>query len=201
MATRRETHQTLGTLVQAVAAALNNEPRCVEAVALLIALAQQFGIALEPRAVSMVGQDKRRPERIVVTGRMAQEFVASHGGVTAAPEVTAAAPDGSEFQRAGHMVAVHSEPDFIVDPSFGQFTRAGLPDTVVVDAFEAREPDWRVDIGEHATVLYLMDPTNNGWQEAYEAASAASQDATLEIARHLRGGGQPHTHGLVLGQR
>lgn len=201
MATARETHQALSVLVQAVAAALDDKPRCVEAVALLVALAQQFGITLEPRAVSMVGQDKRSPERIVVTGRMAQDFVASHGGSLVVPEVTAAVPDGSEFQRAGHMVAVHSDPDFLLDPSFGQFTRAGLPDTVVVDAFDAVEPDWRVDIGEHATVLYLMDPMNSGWQEAYAAVSAASQDAAVEIARHLRHGGLLHTHGIVLEPR
>lgn len=201
MASSREVHQALGVLVQAVAAAVENQPRCVEAVALLVSLAQQFSIELEPRAVSMVGQDKRRPEHIVVTGRMAQEFVASHGGPRSGGEVVAAIPDGSEFQRAGHLIAVHSDPDFLLDPSFGQFVRAGLPDTVVVDAFESAEPDWRVDIGDHATVLYLMDAMNGGWQEAYAAVSAASQDAAVEIARHLRRGGLPHTHGVVLGLR
>lgn len=72
---------------------------------------------------------------------------------------------------------------------------------MVVDAFDAAEPDWRVDIGDQATVLYLMDLTNGGWQEAYAAMSAASRDAAAEIARHLRGGGLPHTHGIVLGSR
>lgn len=201
MTTPRETHQALGRLSQAVAAAVENQPRCVEAVALLIALAEQFGIVLEPRAVSMVGQDKRRPGHVVVTGRMAQEFVIAHGGAAVDPEVTAAAPDGSEFQRAGHLVAVHSDPDFILDPSFGQFVRAGLPDAIVVDAFDSAEPDWRVDIGDQATVLYLMDMKNGGWQEAYAATSAASQDAAAEIARHIRDGGLPHTHGIVLGSR
>mgnify|MGYP007125776268 FL=1 len=200
MASSREVHQALGRLVQAVAAAVGNQPRCVEAVALLVALAQQLGIALEPRAVSMVGQDKRKPEHIVVTGRMAQEFVASHGGTIVEAEVVAAAPDESEFQRAGHLIAVHNDPDFLLDPSFGQFVRAGLPDTVVVDAFESAEPDWRVDIGDDVTVLYLMDPMNGGWQEAYAAVSAASQDAAVDIARHLRGGGLPYTHGIVLGR-
>lgn len=201
MVTPREIHQTLGRLSQAVAAAVDNQPRCVEAVALLVALAQQFGISLEPRAVSMVGQNKRRPEGIVVTGRMAQEFVASHGGPTVDAEVVAASPDGSEFQRAGHLVAVHNDPGFLLDPSFGQFVRAGLPDTVVVDAFDSAEPDWRVDIGDRATVLYLMDPTNGGWQEAYAAVSAASEGPAAEIARHLRSGGLPHNHGIVLGSR
>ncbi|NJI58605.1 hypothetical protein HCX50_04080 [Microbacterium oxydans] len=203
MTTARDTHQTLGRLVQAVAAAVDDQPRCVEAVALLVALAKQFGIELQPRAVSLVGQDRRRPDRIVVTGRMAQDFVASHGGSRGGAEVVAASPDGSEFQRAGHLIAVYSDadPGFLLDPSFGQFVRAGLPDTVVVDAFEPGEPDWRVDIGDSATVLYLMDPTNSGWQDAFRSVAARSDVAAAEIASHLRAGGQPHTHGVVLAPR
>lgn len=200
MTTARDTHQALGRLVEAVAAAVGDQPRCVEAVALLVALAEQFGFELEPRAVSMVGQDLRRPERTVVTGSMAQDFVASHGGARSGVEVVAAAPDGSEFQRAGHLIAVHagSDPGFLLDPSFGQFARAGLPDTFVVDAFDPAEPDWRVDINGQATVLYLMDPKNLGWQGAFDALKTRSEAAAAEIASHLRAGGQPHTHGFIL---
>lgn len=198
MTTAGVNRQALGTLVQAVAAAVGNQPRCVEAVALLVALAQQFDIALHPRAVSMVGQDRRRSDRIVVTGRMAEEYVAANGGETANPVVTAAAPDGSEFQRAGHMVAVHLNPDFILDPSFGQFTRADLPDTVIATAFDPADSEWQVDMGEHVTALYLMDPTNAGWQDEYAAAIAASQGAAAKIAQHLRDGGLPDTHRVVL---
>lgn len=199
VSTARRTHQTLGVLVQAVAAAVGNQPRCVEAVALLVVLAEQFGIDLSARAVSLVGQNRLHLDRPVVTGRMAQDFVVSHGGSADIATAWGAAPDGSEFQRAGHLIAVHADPDFLMDPSFGQFTRAGLPDTVIVTAFESKEPDWRIDIDQDSSVLYLMDPTNTGWQDSFDMAKTRSGTAAAEIASHLRAGGRPDTHGLVLG--
>jgi hypothetical protein len=190
-------HTQLGRIALAVAYAIDNEAQCIAGVALLHETAGHFGFELTPRAVSMVGQVIGRPDTTVVTGEIARGYVRDHGGIDRIGRILAAVPDGSEFQRAGHLIATLDHPAFLIDPTFGQFTSAGLPDLVPVEAFDPAAESWQLG-DDRVRVLYIFDDANRGWQDSYDAVRADSLDEAAVIADHLKAGGEPHSHPIRL---
>jgi hypothetical protein len=187
--------ERIGQIALSVAYATDNQAQCVFGVALLCETALHFGYDLTPRAVSMVAQ---RVDVVnappVVTGQLARDYVAAHGGSSAIGETVGAVADGSEFQRAGHMIATFESHELLIDPTFGQFTHAGLPDVVPVTGFDPSDAESAMFEDDHVRVLYLFDGSNQGWQDGYEFARHNSRHEAAQIAQHLRANGEPHTH-------
>jgi hypothetical protein len=187
----------LGAIAHAVAVAMQNQAQCIAGVALLCSVAEHFNLELTPRAVSMAGYMPERPETTqLATGGIARQFVIDHGGSGEIGGVLGAAPDGSEFQRAGHLIATLKEPALLVDPTFGQFVRAGWPDLVPVAAFDPSAERWELRSDERVRAFYLFDDTNRGWQESYEVFKTQFSGLAARVANHLESGAAPHAHGL-----
>jgi hypothetical protein len=190
-------YEQLALITSSVAYAVSNQAQCIAGVALLHETALHFGLELQPRAASMVAQRSDEASTTVVTGDIARDYVRSHGGSGQIGMHLGAPPDGSEFQRAGHLVATLNNPGILLDPTFGQFVRAGLPDVVPVQRFTSTDPDVLVE-ESWGRALYIFDDVNQGWQASYEAVRQNLSAAALVLAEHINNGGQPHTHPVRL---
>lgn len=174
-----------------VAYAMDNHANCIIGVALLVTVAERLGFTLRPQVVSMLAQNRNGSTSVsVVTGRIAADYAKKLGASEPSGNL-GAAPDGSEFQRAGHMVAILENPAVLFDPTFGQFTRAGMPDVVPCNAVDLGEPAWWVDVAPGVLAVYLTDSDNPDGQELFELALSRVQNMAAEVAEHLRSGGSP----------
>lgn len=195
--TGRSRKRRLEDIALAVAYANDNRAQCFWGVALLEVTARHFGYALTPRAVSMVAQLTARPETFVVTGGIAQDYVVANGGSSQVEGYLGAPPDGSEFQRAGHLIATLEQPAILIDPTFGQFTTAGLPDLVPVEAYDPTAEHWWLE-AEGVNILYIVADDNQDWQDSYRAVRNGILDTADDLAAYLDAGGEPHRHRIRL---
>jgi hypothetical protein len=188
----QEAYDEVSTIAMAVAYVMNNEAQCMAGVALLEATAGRFGHQLSPHAVSLLGQNQNLPTNpTITTGRLAQAHARSLGMPEAIGYV-GAAPDGSEFQRAGHMVAVLNGPDVMFDPTFGQFSKLGFPDLVPREPIDVRSSIWQMQPVPGVGLLYIVDDDNQDWQVAYRRAVEGAGPLAKEIADYVRRGSEPH---------
>ncbi|MBF4565975.1 hypothetical protein [Plantibacter sp. VKM Ac-2876] len=190
------TEERLQQIADAVAAAIGGQSQCIMGVALLCEVSKHFGYALTPRAVSLAGQSTATGQA-VATGALAADFIRKHGGPSEVVGYAGALPDGSEFQRAGHLVATFEIPFILIDPTFEQFSAAGFPKVTPVVAISPGEGEVVLE-GRDFQAVYLFDDDNGGWQDSFEKTREASREAALGIANHLKAGRPPHTHDVRL---
>ncbi|TFD52354.1 hypothetical protein E3T46_05660 [Cryobacterium sp. Hh11] len=190
------TKEQLQGIADAVAVAIGGQSQCITGVALLCEVAKHFGYDLRPRAVSMAGASKVTGAS-VVTGSIAQKFLREHGGAAEVFDCVGAPPDGSEFERAGHLVAMLEWPTMLIDPTFQQFMAAGLPNATPVVEIAPGEGEILLE-DDRFQAVYLFDDENRGWQADFEKVRAVSREVGLDIANHLKAGNAPHTHDVRL---
>jgi len=191
-----DARSALEPLTLAVAYAVDNHPQCFLGTAMLVELARLQGFELEPVAVSMAAQ-RRSTGAVVVTGHLAHDYFVKATGATVEPTMVGEPLNGSEFDNAGHIVAIDWERNLLLDPTFGQFTKAGMPDLVPVIGIDPGETEWLYPSPDDVNILYIHDASNGGWRESYDAASPTIRSVAASIAAHLDAGGAPHTHGHV----
>jgi hypothetical protein len=172
-----------------------SQPECVEASALLTATAHALGFAVRPRAVSLAAY-VYATGRMVATGIRARAFLTELAATSGVPMTTNdiapdnPAMDGSEFQRAGHMVVGFDAPAMVLDPTLRQFSIVGLPPVSLVAAVSADAPStgyWHLDL-RGFSVTYFIEDGNTGWQDVFAHALSEWQPLARELAGHLRAG-------------
>lgn len=188
--------ERLQQIADAVAVAIDGQAQCIVGVALLCEVAQHFGCVLRPRAVSLAGQSMATG-RTVATGSIAREFIREHGGPSEVAGYAGATPDGSEFQRAGHLVATLERPFVLIDPTFEQFSAVGFPRVAPVVTIPQGEGEVVIE-GPDFQAVYLFDDDNKGWQASFEQVRDASREVAHDIANHLKAGRPPRTHDVRL---
>ncbi|MBS1898775.1 MAG: hypothetical protein JSS88_15695 [Actinobacteria bacterium] len=188
--------ERLQQIADAVAVAIGGQPQCIVGVALLCEVSRHFGYALMPRAVSLAAQSVATG-RAIATGALAADFVREHGGSSEVLGYAGASPDGSEFQRAGHLVATLRRPFILIDPTFEQFSAAGFPKIAPVVVVSPGEGEVVLE-GPDFQAVYLFDDENGDWQDSFEKVREASREVGLDIATHLKAGQPPHTHDVRL---
>ncbi|MDR6143389.1 hypothetical protein QE375_002943 [Microbacterium foliorum] len=186
------TEERLQQIADAVAVAIGGQSQCIVGVALLCELSKHFGYALTPRAVSLAAQSAATG-RAVATGALAADFIRKHGGSSEVVGYAGASPNGSEFQRAGHLVATFGRPFILIDPTFEQFSAAGFPKVAPVVAILPGEGEVLLE-GPDFQAVCLFDDENGDWQDSFEKVREASREVGLDIANHLKAGQPPHTH-------
>lgn len=191
-----DTRAKLEELALAVAYATDNHPQCFLGTAMLIELARLRGIELEPAAVSMAAQ-RRSTDAVVVTGHIAHEYFDKATGATTEPMMLSNSWSNSEFRNAGHIVAIDRRRNLLLDPTFGQFARMGMPDLVPVITIDTTATEWMHATPDDVNILYIHDEANHGWQDVYEEGVPTVLSVAAEISEHLKAGGAPHTHGIV----
>lgn len=188
----------LERIALAVNYAIDGHPQCIAGAAILVLVAEYFGIELSPRAVGLAGQSPTGT--VLTTGVVATEHIRAHGGGQGDPipmnEVTWAADSG--FRQSGHMIAVDESSNLLIDPSLEQYAALGFPDTVICVRVDPRADEWPVPFEGGGFIVYLPKADAGGWQDGYEAARAAAVSMAAEIAAHLKAGGAPNTHGVTL---
>lgn len=188
--------ERLQQIADAVAVAIDGQAQCIVGVALLCEVAQHFGYLLTPRAVSLAGQSMATA-KTVATGSMARDFIREHGGPSEVAGYAGATPDGSEFQRAGHLVATFERPFVLIDPTFEQFSAVGFPKVAPVVTIPRGEGEVVIE-GPNFQAVYLFDDDNKGWQASFAQVRDASREVAHDIADHLKAGRPPRTHDVRL---
>lgn len=187
----------LETLTLAASFAVGPHPQCVAGTAILIRVAEHFGISLIPRAVALTGQANGMPP--LSTGTYSTDFLKSKGAI---PNDVPHYDDGdwaeSAFRTAGHMIAFDEVESMVLDPSFEQFTRMGMPNTAIAMRVDPSQPTWPIALSDTAFVIYLPAADTGGWRGQYDAAFEAAESMALEIAHHLAAGGSPRRHRVRL---
>ncbi|THG32892.1 hypothetical protein [Naasia lichenicola] len=194
------------TLQQATAMVgdlFGRQAECVEAAALLTATADELGLVVRPRAVSIAAY-VHATGRMVATGERARAFLTDLAGSSGRPMTTNdiapdnPAMDGSEFQRAGHMVVSVGDPALVLDPTFRQFAFAGLPPVSLVASVADDAPAtgyWHLDLAGFS-VTYFIEDGNSGWQEVFARILPEWRPLARELAEHLRLGRSAERVGL-----
>ncbi|GAA4784117.1 hypothetical protein [Microbacterium gilvum] len=186
----------LERMALAVAYAIDNHPQCFLGTAILVEMARMHGLHLEPAAVSLLAQ-RRSTGAVVVSGHLAHRHFVNVTGAPAELVPIGAQVGDAAFDDAGHIVAIDRTRGLLLDPTFGQFTKAGMPDLVPVFPIDLSTTEWAHAAPQDVNILYLHAPTNAGWQAAYADASTSVLGVAADIRRHLAAGGEPHTHGHV----
>lgn len=191
------TKERMQQFADAVAVAIGGRSQCIVGVALLCEIAEHFGYTLTPRAVALAGQSMATGQAIA-TGTVAADFLRDHGGgASAVAGYLGAPPDGSEFQRAGHLVATLERPLMLIDPTFEQFSPAGFPAVAPVVEIEPGQGDVIME-GPTFQAVYLFDDENRGWQDSFEKVRVASREVGRDIANHIKAGNAPRAHDVRL---
>lgn len=183
----------------AVNRAIDGHAQCISGVAILVLVAEHFGIELSPRAVGLAGQAANG--NTLTTGSAATEHIRANGGdsgrePTPATDATWAAD--SPFRQSGHMVAIDELTNLLIDPSLEQYARYGFPDTVIGTEIDPEADEWPVGFTDGGFLVYLPKADAGGWESDYEAARVAAASMAREIATHLKDGRAPHTHTVTL---
>lgn len=168
--------------------------RCQDAVACLVVAAGQMGIEIEPRAVSILVNNRD-------TGRVATTGQAAFDALPEALARSAVYSPSSEFERAGHMIATSDELSLYFDPTFQQFSPSGSPAVPLMGAMNRPQPRnsrLRVDHGEHVEVAYFFDDANTGWQHDFERAKPQWENPARAIVANIEAGGAPKDLGFVI---
>lgn len=190
--------EQLETLTLAVSYVVGHHAQCVAGTAILVRAAEEFGIAITPRAVGLVGQADGMPP--LSSGTFATEFLKSKGAI---PQNMEHSDDGehwvgSAFRRSGHMIAFDETEAMVLDASFEQYGFAGMPNRAIAMKVDASQATWPIALSEAAFIVYLPDADDGGWSEQYALAYEAATSMAGEVAAHLASGGQPHTHWVRL---
>jgi hypothetical protein len=189
----------VGQIALAVNRAIDGHAQCISGVAILVLVAEHFGIELVPRAVGLAGQASNG--NMLTTGSAATEHIRANGGdalrePVSVTETTWAA--GSPFRQSGHMVAIDERTNLLIDASLEQYAAYGFPDTVIVTSIDPEADVWTVPFEDGGFVEYLPRADAGGWLHGYDTARSAAASMAREIAEHLKGGGAPHTHQVTL---
>jgi hypothetical protein len=101
--------------------------------------------------------------------------------------------DKAQFDHTGHMILTYSKPALLIDPTFRQFTRGGLPDIVLVGTIQTDEParGWITipfpPVIPQGEVTYFFDPANSGWQNefSYVMGKWAESGIAAAVSDHV----------------
>ena len=186
--------ERLMQLTDVIGELFGNRNECIEACALLAATAERLGLAVDPRAVSLLALAPDGSCAAIGVEGAAQGRLA---GATVPSDAPMLATDETQFERAGHMVVTSKNPPMILDPTFRQLAPSGLPDIVTGGAVASVTPEFGrvtmhlpagVGAGE---VTYFFDDGNTGWQEGFAHAkqSWAASGVPSAVASHVAAGG------------
>ncbi|MHC2998805.1 hypothetical protein OB08_06285 [Microbacterium sp. HJ5] len=189
----------VGRIALAVNHAINGHAQCIAGVAILVLVAEHFGIELLPRAVGLAGQAANG--NVLITGTAATEHIRANGGDARrepAPTTATTWAADSPFRQSGHMVAVDERTNMLIDPSLEQYAGYGFPDTVIMTRIDPQADVWTVLFEDGGFIEYLPTADAGGWKSEYEAARIAAASMAREIAEHLKRGESPNAHRVTL---
>jgi hypothetical protein len=189
--TSQDPSPELHELVPIVAHRAGTDANCLSATALLVESAKLLGIPLRPVPVSM--WTKSGVSDAASTGRRGREF-----GLTLTDQSRdLTIGSGDWYREVGHMVAVlDAEPSVLLDASFRQFSKFGLPDVPVLARIGVSQladgDSWDVAFhanGTEARIRYWPVEADTSWLVDYRSEVARSHELAGDIADYLRSGG------------
>lgn len=177
--------EELSAAVIAVGELFGAEADCAAAAGLLVAIGEELGHVLRPRAVAAIIRDEKSGTLLAMGPKATEKF--------SLEQVAKMENYRQGGQDTGHMVVVSDEHRLLLDPNMRQLGSVGVDAPSILIRVRSTEPEsgeWQF-LHEGLAILYLVDDENRALLPRYENAHRESPVYAQAIAEGIRAGVDP----------
>lgn len=164
------------------------DPQCVEAAALLVEILNDLGVQASARPVAFFAAFEDRhgnPVSVATSRQVALDAIAA-GEITQPDEVTEG--DDLDLGWGGHVVVVAEQPGTLLDPTFRQFSYAGLADVSFLMKIRDTDPaDGKWEVRSTRVLLrWILGEWYEGGDETYASLLSEWRPLARKVASMIR---------------